>query len=67
MQKPDLVWVSEYYNPTGYGEEARGFIGALDRGLFNLRIIAKFYGRVEGILTPEQEARLAFLEKTRSM
>ncbi len=63
-KRSDLVWVSEYYNPTGYGEEARGFIGVLDRSLFNLRIIAKFYGRVEGVLTPEQEAQLAFLEST---
>jgi len=63
-KRPDLVWAGEYYNPTGYGEESRGFIGVLDRGLFNLRIIAKFYGRVEGILTSEQEVRLALLEST---
>jgi glycosyltransferase involved in cell wall biosynthesis len=63
-KRTDLVWVSEYHNPTGYDEESRGFISVLDRGLFNLRIMSKFYGRVEGILTPEQEARLAFLERT---
>jgi glycosyltransferase involved in cell wall biosynthesis len=63
-KRSDLIWVSEYHNPTGYGEEARGFISILDRGLFNLRIMAKFYGRVGGILTPEQEARLALLERT---
>ncbi len=62
-KKLDLVWVSEYYNPTGYGEEARGFIGALDPGLFNLGIISLFYGKVEGILTNEMEARLALLER----
>ncbi len=62
-KRTDLVWMSEYHNPTGYCEEARGFIGILDRGPFNLKIISKFYGRVEGILPPEQEARLAFLEK----
>ena len=43
ITSPNLVWVSEYCNPTGYGEEARGFIGALDRGLFNLKIIASVF------------------------
>jgi glycosyltransferase involved in cell wall biosynthesis len=61
---PNLVWVSQFCNPTGYGEEARGFIGVLDRGLFNLKIIPVFSYSVEGILTPEQDARLSFLEKT---
>jgi glycosyltransferase involved in cell wall biosynthesis len=63
VTSPNLVWVSQYCNPTGYGEEARGFIGTLDRGLFNLKIIPVFSYAVEGILAPEQEARLAFLEK----
>ena len=66
MTSPNLVWVSQYCNPTGYGEEARGFIGTLDRGLFNLKIIPAFSYAVEGILAPEQEARLAFWKKTRS-
>jgi glycosyltransferase involved in cell wall biosynthesis len=62
IKRSDLLWVSEYYTPTGYGEESRGFISILDRGLYNLKIRSQFYGRVEGILTSEQEARLTFLE-----
>ncbi len=63
-KKPDLVWVSEYYGPTGYSEEARGFISTLDRCHFNLKIISQFYYRIEDFLTPEQEYQLESLETT---
>ena len=64
VKRPDLVWVSEFYNSVGYSEEARGFVCALDHGLFNLRIISSHSYKVEGIVAPEQNARLICLEKT---
>jgi glycosyltransferase involved in cell wall biosynthesis len=63
IPNPNLIWVSQFCNPTGYGEEARGFIGALDRSLANLKIIPVFSYTVEGILTPEQQLRLTLLEQ----
>jgi glycosyltransferase involved in cell wall biosynthesis len=58
----NLIWAGAYYTPTGYGDEARGFIGALNQGHFNLRTIPlSLYG--EAFLAPEQYARFAALER----
>ncbi len=58
----DLVWVGAYNSPTGYGDEARGFIGALDRMRFNFGI-KPFSCCSDVFLTAEQQNRLTVLER----
>jgi glycosyltransferase involved in cell wall biosynthesis len=57
-----LIWAGAYYTPGGYGDEARGFIGALCRCGFPLRIIPLIC-RDDSFLTPEQRGWLAALER----
>jgi glycosyltransferase involved in cell wall biosynthesis len=59
----NLVWYGVPYDPTGYGEEARGFIGALDRGGARLKIVSRSFYRGVDFLAPEQRGRLAELER----
>ncbi|MGD0622586.1 MAG: glycosyltransferase [Thermacetogeniaceae bacterium] len=60
--QPSLIWVGAYNSPTGYGDEARGFIGALERGGFNLRIGQLSYSG-DVFLTAEQQKHFMALER----
>jgi glycosyltransferase involved in cell wall biosynthesis len=60
----NLIWTGVPYDPTGYGEEARGFIGMLDQYRLNLKIIPQSFHQGEDPLTPEQKIRFAELERT---
>jgi glycosyltransferase involved in cell wall biosynthesis len=57
-----LIWVGAYNSPTGYGDEARGFIGALERGGFNLRI-SQLSCSGDVFLTAEQQKHFMALER----
>ena len=59
-----LIWTGVPYDPTGYGAEARGFIGMLDQYRLNLKIIPQSFHQGEDSLTPEQKVRFAELERT---
>ena len=59
----NLIWAGVPYDPTGYGTEARGFIGMLDQYRLNLKIIPQSFHQGEDSLTPEQKIRFAELER----
>ena len=63
MTQPGLIWLGAYYSPTGYGDEARGFIGGLERSRFNLRLRPFSYSN-EVFLAPDQQRHYLELEST---
>ena len=60
----NLIWTGVPYDPTGYGSEARGFIGTLDQHHLNIKIMPRSFHRGEDSLAPEQKIRFAELEST---
>ncbi len=59
----NLIWAGVPYDPTGYGEEARGFISALNRCRLNLKISPQSFHSGGDFLTPEQQQQFASLER----
>ncbi len=63
-ERINLIWTGVPYDPTGYGEEARGFIWALDQCRLNLKISPRSFYFGKDLLTSEQLLRFAELERT---